>query len=67
MINTNNTINTINTNSSENEIKNESSYINHCWNAIYINREWYFVDTLLGSGGTNIIELKYPIFHEVTP
>ena len=64
MINTNNTINTINTNSSENEIKNESSYINHCWNAIYINREWYFVDTLLGSGGTNIIELKYPIFHE---
>ena len=25
--------------------------INHCWNAIYIRGEWYFVDTLLGSGG----------------
>ena len=27
--------------------------INHCWNAIYIRGEWYFVDTLLGSGGTS--------------
>ena len=25
--------------------------INHCWDAIYIRGEWYFVDTLLGSGG----------------
>ena len=25
--------------------------INHCWNAIYIRGEWYFVDTFLGSGG----------------
>ena len=25
--------------------------INHCWNAIYIKGEWYFVDTLFGSGG----------------
>ena len=25
--------------------------LNHCWNAIYIRGEWYFVDTLLGSGG----------------
>ena len=29
----------------------ESLPINHCWNAIYIRGEWYFVDTLLGSGG----------------
>ena len=27
--------------------------INHCWDAIYIRGEWYFVDTLLGSGGTS--------------
>ena len=25
--------------------------LNHCWNAIYIRGEWYFVDTFLGSGG----------------
>ena len=25
--------------------------INHSWNAIYIKGEWYFVDTLFGSGG----------------
>jgi len=25
--------------------------INHCWNAIYIRGEWYFVDALLASGG----------------
>ena len=33
--------------------KNEDNNlpINHCWNAIYIRGEWYFVDTLLGSGG----------------
>ena len=32
--------------------KRENNYpINHCWNAIYIKGEWYFVDTLFGSGG----------------
>lgn len=24
---------------------------NHCWNAIYVKGEWYFVDTFFGSGG----------------
>jgi hypothetical protein len=31
--------------------KDEELPINHCWNAIYIKGEWYFVDTLFGSGG----------------
>ena len=31
--------------------KKEELPINHCWNAIYIKGEWYFVDTLFGSGG----------------
>ena len=35
---------------SERQNKNEMP-INHCWNAIYIKGEWYFVDTLFGSGG----------------
>ena len=34
---------------SENEENNLP--INHCWNTIYIRGEWYFVDTLFGSGG----------------
>ena len=68
MINTNANINanlninvnmTISSGSPEKELKNESSYVNHCWDAIYINREWYFVDTLLGSGGTDLIEVKH--------
>ena len=33
----------------KNYIKND--FINHCWNAIYIKGEWYFVDALFGSGG----------------
>ena len=34
------------------ERKNQNEMpINHCWNAIYIKGEWYFVDTLFGSGG----------------
>ena len=34
------------------EMKKENNLpINHCWNAIYIKGEWYFVDTLFGSGG----------------
>ena len=68
MINTNANINTnlninvnmtISSGSPEKELKTESSYVNHCWDAIYINREWYFVDTLLGSGGTDLIEVKH--------
>ena len=35
--------------------ESETDEINHCWNAIFINRNWYFVDTLLGSGGTDFI------------
>ena len=31
--------------------ENDNIPINHCWNAIYIRGEWYFVDTLLASGG----------------
>ena len=31
--------------------KQKESPINHCWNAVYIKGEWYFVDTLFGSGG----------------
>ena len=31
--------------------KKEELIINHSWNAIYIKGEWYFVDTLFGSGG----------------
>ena len=36
--------------------------INHCWNAIFIRGEWYFVDTLLGSGGISgeSIDLNNP-------
>ena len=34
--------------------------INHCWNAIYIKGEWYFVDTLFGSGG--ILNEKIDLF-----
>ena len=30
--------------------------INHCWNAVYIKGEWYFVDVLFGSGGTEVEE-----------
>ena len=33
------------------EKKEKNNTINHCWNAIYIKGEWYFVDTLFGSGG----------------
>ena len=72
MINTNSTnliINTgINLNSSEKDLKhnNNSSLINHCWNALYINRQWYFVDTLLGSGGIKLLEIKNQIFKEET-
>ena len=25
--------------------------INHCWNAVYMKGEWYFIDTFFGSGG----------------
>ena len=25
---------------------------NHCWNAIFIKGKWYFIDCLMGSGGT---------------
>ena len=34
-------------------LTNKQDYlpVNHCWNAIYIKGEWYFVDTLFGSGG----------------
>ena len=35
---------------SERQNQNEMP-INHCWNAIYVKGEWYFVDTLFGSGG----------------
>ena len=48
----------LNTSSSEKEITTDEPNINHCWNAIYIRREWYFVDTLLASGGVE--ELKSP-------
>ena len=30
---------------------NKNDLINHCWDAIYIKGEWYFVDVLFGSGG----------------
>ena len=48
-------------NNSENDNDNLPS--NHCWNAIFIRGEWYFVDTLLGSGGIsgeNIDSLNNP-------
>ena len=41
-----------------------SFIINHCWNSIYINREWYLVDLLLGSGGINLIDLRSHIYQE---
>ena len=47
-----NALQTLNSSSSEKDIINaDESNINHCWNAIYIKREWYFVDALLASGG----------------
>ena len=49
---------TLNTSSSEKDISTDEFIINHCWNAIYIKREWYFVDVLLASGGVQ--ELKSP-------
>ena len=67
IINTNLNINTkVNSNSQEKEYKNELFLPNHCWNAIYINREWYFVDTLLGSGGVDLIEIKTQLYQEET-
>ena len=67
MPNTNSTNTAIKSNSPEKEPKKEySSLVNHCWNALYINRAWYFVDTLLGSGGLNLIEIKSQIFQEET-
>ena len=63
-INNLNINNSLNSSSSEMEIENESSYVNHCWNAIYIRGEWYFVDSLLASGG--IEELKNPLSQEDT-
>jgi hypothetical protein len=53
-----NAFQTLNTSSSEKDIDIDEFNINHCWNAIYIKREWYFVDTLLASGGVK--ELKSP-------
>jgi hypothetical protein len=53
-----NAFQTLNTSSSEKDISIDESCINHCWNAIYIKREWYFVDVLLASGGVK--ELKSP-------
>ena len=53
-----NAFQTLNTSSSEKDIDIDEFIINHCWNAIYIKREWYFVDTLLASGGVK--ELKSP-------
>ena len=53
---------TIDSNSPEKE--NNKSLINHCWNAIYINRQWYFVDTLLGSGGVNLIDKRSYILQD---
>jgi hypothetical protein len=69
IINTNLNINTkINSYSQEKEkekeIKNDTSFINHSWDAIYVNREWYFVDTLLGSGGIDYIEIKNQKHHD---
>ena len=67
LINTNLNTNTkITSNSQEKESKNELSLPNHCWDAIYINREWYFVDTLLGSGGIDLIEIKNQLYQEET-
>ena len=40
--------------------KEKNFPINHCWNAIYIKGEWYFVDTLFGSGG--ILDEKIDFF-----
>lgn len=58
-------LNTTNiSNLKDKEEMHNSSLINHCWNSIYINREWYFVDTLLGSGGVNLIDLKNKIYLE---
>jgi hypothetical protein len=54
-----NALQTLNSSSSEKDIINaDESNINHCWNAIYIKREWYFLDALLASGGVE--ELKSP-------
>ena len=79
MINTNSTINlninnsnlntspnnTINSNSPEKENNDDpSQYINHCWNAVYLKREWYFVDTLLASGGVD--DVRTPTNQEDT-
>ena len=53
-----NAFQTLNTSSSEKDLNIDEGNINHCWNAIYIRREWYFVDALLASGG--VAELKSP-------
>ena len=55
---------TTDSSSPEKEKEKNKSSINHCWNAIYINRQWYFVDTLLGSGGVNLLEIKSLILQE---
>ena len=49
----------LNKNMDQYEPETESiyDYINHCWNAFYFKGEWYFVDTLLGSGSFEIEDI----------
>ena len=41
---------------------NDGEIINHCWNAVFIKNEWYFIDTCLGSGGME--EYKIPFIYD---
>ena len=49
----------LNKNNDQYEPETESiyDYINHCWNAFYFKGEWYFVDTLMGSGSFEIDDI----------
>ena len=43
-----------NINLNNNNLENNNNN-NHCWEAIYIKGEWYFIDLVFGSGGLNYI------------
>ena len=57
---TNNTLS--NTPHSKKTKKTDKEIINHCWDAVFIKGEWYYIDTCLGSGG--IQEYKMPFISD---
>ena len=41
------------------KIIGDKEIINHCWNAVFLKGHWYYVDTLLGSGGIQLYEKPF--------